>query len=113
MISGTKKTKIWRITTIAKSETNNPAHVAREVFAGTNAPLGVRATGAPKFSVSIDFIKMPQGAVWIQEIKRHVSATSDFCQGIGRRLLHRHKRADGNFGEKFASSVFGQPDAAV
>jgi len=38
----------------------------REVFAGTNAPLGVRAKGAPKFSVSIDFIKMPHGIVWIQ-----------------------------------------------
>src|SRR6266436_8341591 len=69
VISGMKKTNTWRITTIAKSEMNSPAHVAREVFVGTNGRLGVRAKGAPRFSVSIDSIKMPQGAVWIQEIK--------------------------------------------
>src|SRR6476646_1157672 len=69
VISGTKKTKTWRITTMAKSEMNNPAHVAREVFVGTNGWLGMKAEGAPRFSVSIDSIKMPQGTVWIQEIK--------------------------------------------
>src|SRR6266446_3124691 len=69
VISGTKKTNTWRITTIAKSEMNSPAHVAREAFVGTNGRLGLRAKDAPRFSVSIDSIKMPQGTVWIQEIK--------------------------------------------
>ncbi len=69
VISGTKKTKIWRITTIAKSEMNSPAHVTRELFVGTDSRLGMKAEDAPRFSVSIDSIKMPQGRVWIQEIK--------------------------------------------
>jgi hypothetical protein len=63
VISGTKKTKTWRIMTIARSETNSPAHVAREIFVGTEGRLGVKAKGAPRFSVSIDSIKMPQGRV--------------------------------------------------
>src|SRR6476661_777877 len=69
VVSGTKKTKTWRITTIAKSEMNSPAHVAREIFVGTDVRLGMRAKGEPRFSVSIDSNKMLQGTVWIQEIK--------------------------------------------
>ena len=33
---GTKNVITWRITSIAKSEMNNPAHVARETFVGTD-----------------------------------------------------------------------------
>src|SRR4029450_3086105 len=51
VVSGTKNTNTWRITTIAKSEMANPAHVAREIFVGTDGWLGVRANDAPIFSV--------------------------------------------------------------
>src|SRR6266542_2102270 len=54
---------------ITKSEMNSPAHVARQAFVGTNGRLGLRAKDAPRFSISINSIKMPQGTVWIQEIK--------------------------------------------
>jgi hypothetical protein len=83
VISGTKKTKTWRITTIAKSEMNSPAHVAREAFVGTDNWLGVSAEGAPRFSVSIDSIKMPQGTVWIQEISRPLRNAENSRQSPG------------------------------
>src|SRR5262245_30139050 len=68
VISGAKKTKTWRITTIAKSEINSPAHVARETLVGSDGWSGVRAIAAPMLSVSIDFqIRMRLGTVWIQE----------------------------------------------
>src|ERR1051325_1106983 len=73
--SGTKKTKTSRITTIANSETNSPAHVARKVLVGTNGQLGVRAKGLSRFSASMDSIKMQECRVWIQEIK----ASSSRC----------------------------------
>src|SRR5262245_32549124 len=44
--SGTKNTNSWRIATIAKSEIANPAHVARDTFAGADGCPGVKANDA-------------------------------------------------------------------
>src|SRR5262245_63234035 len=68
VISGTKNTNTWRITTIAKSEMASPTQVARETFAGTDGSLGAKANGASMLFGSINCPnRMPGGAVWIQE----------------------------------------------
>ena len=55
---------------------------------------------------------MPQETNWIQEIRVAVSAKSD-SDSRGVVLLHRHKRADWDFREKFSSSFLRQANAAV
>ncbi len=56
---------------------------------------------------------MPHESVWIQGNQRCGPRRRISGRQSAVALLHSHKRADGKFGEKFASSVFGQPDAAV
>ncbi len=55
VVSGTKNTNTWRIATMAKSEMASPAHVARGTFVLTDGWLEVRANGAARLSVSMDF----------------------------------------------------------
>src|SRR5205823_3950444 len=76
VISGTKNTNTWRIATIAKSEINSPAHVARETFAENDACSGVSANAPPMLSVCMGFvIEMLQGPIWIQENAKRFHAT--------------------------------------
>ena len=56
---------------------------------------------------------MPRETNWIQENRVAVSAKSDFRLAAGVALLHRHKRADWDFREKFAGSFGWQPYATV
>jgi hypothetical protein len=57
---------------------------------------------------------MPQIAV-LDSKKKTVRLHDVWIPGwiIAVGLLHRHKGADRNFGEKFASSILRQSDAAV
>ena len=82
VISGTKNTNAWRITTIAKSAINSPAHVARDTFAGSDDCSDVRTNGAPTSSACIGFIEMLQSPLRIQENTRPSHGTIGFagCQ---------------------------------
>src|SRR5437764_14851832 len=80
---------------------------------GRSCWLRHRGERAQVLSASMIPGEMPQAISWIQENGAALCAKSDSDPQVSITLLHRHKRADRNFGKKFASSFFRQPNATV
>jgi hypothetical protein len=71
VISGTKSTNAWRITTMANNDRKSPIQVALETLTGGCSIDGhnvrLRSDVVHFHKISIE---MPQSAFWIQELER-------------------------------------------